>query len=54
MRSAAGDRASRLLAMMDGTRTINEIASELAASEPTARPDAVLDEVKRCVRRYSR
>ena len=53
-RSPSGERASRILAMMDGTRSLHEIADAITASEPALRRDAVLDEVKGCVRRYAR
>jgi protein arginine N-methyltransferase 1 len=53
-RSPAGERASRILAMMDGTRSLHEIADTIVASEPGARSEGVLDEVKACARRYTR
>jgi protein arginine N-methyltransferase 1 len=53
-RSSPGDRAARILAMMDGTRSVREIVDALAASEPAVRREAIADEVKSCVRRYSR
>lgn len=53
-RSSAGERASKVLAMMDGTRSLHEIADALTAAEPGLRREAVLDEVKACVRRYAR
>lgn len=52
--SRAGGRASRVLAMMDGTRSLSELIDALATSEPTVRRDAVVDEVKTCARRYGR
>jgi hypothetical protein len=54
LRSASGERASRLLALMDGTHSISELADTLAATAPAMRRDAILDEVKGCVRRYGR
>lgn len=53
-RSAAGDRAARALAMMDGTHTILEVVDSLSSAEPTVRRDTIVDEVKSCVRRYAR
>jgi SAM-dependent methyltransferase len=53
-RSPAGDRAARILAMMDGTRSVHEIADAIASSEPGIRATSLLDEVKTCVRRYAR
>jgi hypothetical protein len=40
--------------MMDGKRTLQEIADTLAASEPAVRRETILDEVKTCARRYAR
>lgn len=53
-RAPAGDRAGQILAMMDGTRSLHEIADAIAVSEPGVRREALLDEVKTCVRRYGR
>lgn len=53
-RSPAGDRASRILAMLDGEHPLSELADTLAAAEPAMRRDAILDEVKSCARRYGR
>jgi protein arginine N-methyltransferase 1 len=53
-RSGEGDRASRVLALMDGTRTLHAIADAIAASEPAVRRETILDEVKSCARRYAR
>jgi SAM-dependent methyltransferase len=53
-RSAVGERAERILALMDGSRTLHEIADAVSAAEPGVRPAAILDEVKSCVRRYGR
>jgi type I protein arginine methyltransferase len=53
-RSAAGDRANRILSMMDGTRPLSELADELAAAEPTVRRETIVDEIKTCARRYGR
>jgi len=53
-RSPSGDRASQILALMDGSRTLQEIAGSLSVSEPHVRQEAILDEVKSCARRYAR
>lgn len=53
-RSPVGDRAGHILALMDGTRSLQEIADMLHASDPDVRPAALLDEVKSCARRYAR
>ena len=53
-RSLVGDRAARVLAMMDGTHTVNELAEAISSADPTLRKESVLDEVKGCVRRYGR
>lgn len=53
-KSPTGDRAARLLAMMDGTRTILELVDSLASAEPGTRREGIVDEVKSCVRRYAR
>lgn len=53
-RAPAGDRAARILGLMDGTRSVREIADAIGKVEPAARPDDVLDDVKSCVRRYGR
>jgi SAM-dependent methyltransferase len=52
--SPAGDRAARLLAMMDGTHTVLELVDSLASAEPAMRREGIVDEVKSCVRRYAR
>ena len=52
-----GDRAARVLAMMDGNHTVGAITEDAlstAAGFSSTRRDAVSDEVKSCVRRYSR
>lgn len=53
-RSSAGERAARILEMMNGTRTIREMVDALAASEPNVRRESIADEVKSCIHRYSR
>jgi len=53
-RTAPGDRAARILEMMNGTRSIREITDALTASETGTRPETIADEVKSCVRRYGR
>lgn len=53
-RAPTGDRAARILGLMDGTRSVREIADAVSETEPAARADDVLDDVKSCVRRYGR
>jgi protein arginine N-methyltransferase 1 len=53
-RSSGGDRAGEILAMMDGTRTVHELADAIAGGHPDLRRAAVVDEIKSCVRRYAR
>jgi len=54
-RSASGDRAARILELMDGVRSVREISDLLAASETDARRrEAITDEVKSCARNYGR
>jgi protein arginine N-methyltransferase 1 len=53
-RSPSGERAVRALEMMDGTRTLGEIAESLAASSGEVRRETIIDEVKGCARRYAR
>ena len=53
-RSTQGDRAASILAMMDGTRSIREIVDTLVAAEPGVRREVIVDDVKRCARRYGR
>lgn len=52
-KSPAGERAARLLAMMDGKQTILELVDSLAAADPSVRRDGIVEEVKSCVRRYA-
>lgn len=52
-RSATGERAARILSMMDGTRSLHEIADAIGAAEKSVRAETILDEVKSCVRRYA-
>jgi len=52
--SSSGARAARILAMMDGARSVQEITDAIAAAEPGVRRDTIRDEVKSCVRRYAR
>jgi hypothetical protein len=40
--------------MMDGTQTVDDIVEALAAAEPDARREGLIDDVKGCARRYSR
>jgi protein arginine N-methyltransferase 1 len=53
-RSAVGDRAVRILAKLDGARSIREIIDDLVASESGVRRETIADEVKSCARRYGR
>jgi protein arginine N-methyltransferase 1 len=53
-RSPKGERASQILAEMDGKRTVHEMTDALATSHPGLRRDSLVDEVKSCVRRYAR
>lgn len=53
-RASVGERAARILGLMDGTRTLHEIADALAAAETGVRRESILDEIKSCVRRYAR
>jgi protein arginine N-methyltransferase 1 len=53
-RSPSGDRASRVLELMDGKRTVREIIDTLTASEPGVRAETIADEVKSCTRNYAR
>jgi protein arginine N-methyltransferase 1 len=53
-RSPSGDRAVRVLEMLDGERSVRELVDALAASAPAVRRDILTDEVKLCVRRYGR
>lgn len=52
-RSPSGDRAARLLALMDGARTTQEVVEALEQEQPALRHEAIVDEVKSCVRRYA-
>lgn len=53
-RSHEGERASRILTMMDGATKLDAIVEAIAASEPQARREAIIDDVRGCARRYSR
>jgi type I protein arginine methyltransferase len=52
-RNALGDRVARILAAMDGSRAVAEIADLVSADTLLAR-DALLDEVRDAVSRYGR
>ena len=53
-RASSGDRATRILALMDGARSVGEIINAVAAAETDVRREAIVDDVKACVRRYGR
>lgn len=53
-RSSSGDRAARILELMDGKRSVGEITATLTAAEPTVRAETIADEVKSCTRSYAR
>jgi hypothetical protein len=53
-RSPSGDRANQILAMMDGSRTLRELADAVETSDTGLRRESLLDEVRACVRRYAR
>lgn len=50
--SAKGHRLRRILDLMDGQRSVEEIAAEVCAADPRLRPETVLDEVRDAVSRY--
>lgn len=52
--SAKGARAARILALLDGTRTIDDVADAIASAEPELRRDSIADEVKECVRLFAK
>ncbi len=51
--SSKGERLRRLLDMMNGSRSIEELARELGSSEPNVRPEALLEEVRDAASRYA-
>lgn len=54
-RSPTGDRAARILELMDGKRSVREIVDLIAASETDARRrEEISDEVRSCARSYGR
>ncbi len=53
-RSLRGDRAARLLPLLDGERTVEELVNVAAAAEPERNREELVEEVKTLVRHYGR